>query len=178
MRFRCALILGLLLPAVAQSAETHFELGIGAGYLDLDLTQKRGPDFVDQTSAYTVMLGAYRSTEDSRLLWGAAIEYTRPTGRDDSHPGSGAILGFRPINVRRHWSEALSSEFHAGIARYEWEKSAAGYYLGGNLRYSLPRLPLTLGLEVKYYRDLAYDNPFGDQIVEGFHYLINLTYAP
>ncbi len=162
------------LPAGAW-CETFYELAVGASRYSLSITRKRGEDFKDESDALNISLGAYRSASE-KSAWGAVIEYIRPVGREDELPGDGSILGFRPLNYLRYVGGNTNVELYAGAAQYEWRKTANGYYFGTSIRYEMLDNRLGLGLDVKYYQDLAFDSPEGDDIVDGFNPGLKLFY--
>lgn len=169
------IVICLALLSASVSSESFFEIGAGGSRLALDIVSKRGETFADDTSAANFSIGAYRqSTENS--AWGGVIEYTVPTARDDL-PGNGEILGLRPINFLYYIGGSASIEFYGGAAQYHWRKTANGYYFGSNFRYEFYGNRLGLGLDVKYYQDLAIDLPeVGDEIVDGFNTGLKLFY--
>lgn len=155
-------------------AETFYEISAGGSELALDITRKRGEDFADDGSALNLAIGAYRQSS-SKTAWGAVIELTSPIGREDDLPGNGRILGLRPLNFFWYVGNKLSIEAYAGAAQYEWRKTANGYYFGTSIRYEW-RSTVGLGLDLKYYQDLAFDSPEGDDIVDGFNTGVKLFY--
>ncbi len=162
-------LLALALGSVSRDAqsESFVEMSLGATEHALDIVRKRGEDFADDTSAVSVAIGAYRQTSE-KSAWGAVFEVSSAVGRDDDLPGSGRIVGLRPVNYLRHIGANVSYELYAGAAQYEWRKTANGLYFGGNLRYDFLDRKLALAVDVKYYQDLSFDSPEGDDIVDGF----------
>ncbi|WP_158658069.1 hypothetical protein [Agarilytica rhodophyticola] len=155
-------------------AETFYEASVGVSRMALDITQKRGPAFEDNSNAINIAIGAYRQSNE-KSAWGGVVEYIGPIGRDDL-PGSGRLIGFRPLNYLRNMGRNISYELYAGAAQYDWRKAANGYYGGFNLRYEIFDNRLGLAVDVKYFQDLAFDSPQGDDIVDGFNTGIKLIY--
>jgi len=157
-------------------AESHIEAFIAAQYLALNNTQNRGTDTKDKHASLGAGFGIYRASTDS-TSYGFVVEISQPVSRDDL-PGSGKIIGVRPINYLKRYSARWSQEIYGGFAQYEWIKSAGGYYLGSNIRYRLANAPLSVALDLKYYQDLNYDDSeFDDLIAQGFNSGITLIYT-
>jgi len=163
-----------LLFACSSFADTFFELTLGVGKYELDVTEKRGINFEDNFNAINLSVAAYRSISD-KSAWGAVIDVINPSGRD-SHFGSGRIIGLRPVNYLRRWDDFLVSEFFFGVAQYNGDQKANGYYLGANARYSPVNTAFSFGLEYRYYQDLAYDSGLGDKIVDGPSVSVSVKY--
>jgi hypothetical protein len=163
-----------LLFACSSYADTFFELTLGVGKYELDVTEKRGIDFEDDFNGTNIGFAAYRFISD-KSAWGAAIDVVNPSARD-SHFGSGRIIGFRPVNYLRRWHDFFVSELFFGVAQYDGDQKAYGYYLGANARYSPVNLPFSVGIEYRYYQDLAYDSALGDKIVDGPSVSLSLNY--
>lgn len=166
-------------------AEANYEFTIGAGVYALDVDQKFGEQIEDDSNAASFSFGVYRdsgaeeSTDDNlnnQSFWGAVIEYSVPLGRDDNLPGNGRMIGFRPVNYLMVFDESSSMEFYAGIAQFDWIKTANGYLFGFDYRYNLFGEGSGLMADFKYYQDLAYDSPQGDDIVDGFQSSIKIYY--
>lgn len=145
------------------NADTHFEIQLSAQKLNLSIDEKRGPAFADTSNHAGIALAAYRQA-GRYSKFGAVIEYSHPLGRD-AELGSGKMAGFRPLNFLYTFNEKWDAELYLGAAQYEWEKTARGYYIGGNWRYKMS--VFTLAADYRYYQDLAYDSPDGDIIVDG-----------
>lgn len=157
------------------AAESFFELSTGVSKLALDVDQKRGTQIEDNSTALNVSIGAYRaSTETS--YWGAVIEVSSAISRDSNLPGSGKLIGFRFVDYLKKITEKSSFEVYAGFAQFDWKKKANGYYFGANYRYDAFSKNSGLMLESKYYQDLAYDSPEGDDIVDGFQTSLKYYY--
>lgn len=156
-------------------ADSHLEAFIAAQYVDIKTTHNRGPTTLDKHTSLGAGIGIYRASTQS-TSYGFVVEISQPISRDDL-PGSGKIIGVRPINYLKQYSTHWSQEIYAGFAQYEWIKSAGGYYLGSNIRYRLPNTSLSVALELKYYQDLNYDDAeFDDLIAQGFNSGITLIY--
>jgi hypothetical protein len=172
-----------LLPLVVSSiflvnetiAETTFELTGGFGQYALDVDSKRGLQVEDESNAFNISVAAYRSST-ATTSWGAVFEVSAPSGRDTSLPGSGRMLGFRFADYLSQINENSAYEIYAGFAQFDWLKKANGYYLGANYRYDLFGEKSGLMLDAKYYQDLAYDSPTGDDIVDGFQTTLKYYY--
>lgn len=156
------------------AADSFLEIGVGAGQYQLDGSEKTGIRFADDFTATEVSLGAYR-VAGKKSAWGAVIEYAEAGSRDIEF-GSGNIVGFRPVNYLYMWSDRLELEFFAGAAQYDGERTATGYYLGGNARFNIPKTSLAASLGVKYFQDLNYDTGAGDLIVDGPAFNAKLFY--
>lgn len=156
-------------------AETDFEISAGVSQFAIDVDQKFGTQIEDNSTATSYSFAAYRHISNE-AAWGAAIEYTLPLGRDNSLPGSGRLIGFRVINYLGQISEKTSFEAYAGFARYDWIKTANGYLFGLAYRYDIFGENTGIMFDAKYYQDLAYDSPQGDDIVDGFNTSIKLFY--
>ena len=163
-----------LLFACSSLADTFFELTLGAGKYELDVTEKRGVDFEDNFNGINLGFAAYRSISD-KSAWGMAIDVVNPSARDSKF-GSGRIIGFRPVNYLRRWHDLFVSELFFGVAQYNGDRKANGYYLGANARYSPVNIPFSVGVEYRYYQDLAYDTSLGDRIVDGPSVSLSLKY--
>jgi hypothetical protein len=157
-------------------AETFYEFTGGIGQYALDVDQKRGQQIEDNSSAVNFSIGSYRSSTDTSW-WGAVIEFSSASGRDEELPGSGNITGFRFADYLKQINESSSFEAFAGFAQFDWKKKATGYYIGVNYRYELFDKNTGLMFNIKYYQDLAYDSPEGDDIVDGFQSSINFYYT-
>lgn len=162
-----ALIGVIAVGANTVRAETTFELAGGLGQYALDIDSKRGIQIEDDSDAFNFSVAAYR-TSTATTSWGAVFEVSTPSGRDDSLPGSGRMLGFRFADYLSQINENSAYEVYFGFAQFDWLKKANGYYLGANYRYDLFGEKSGLMLDTKYYQDLAYDSPTGDDIVDGF----------
>ncbi|MBM7071551.1 hypothetical protein JQC92_05790 [Shewanella sp. 202IG2-18] len=165
------LSLVLVSTSFAAMAKTDIELSLSATQSSLKVGEKLGPEAKvnDDFKAINLGIGAYRwVTEDS--AWGVVVEYAKPLDRDDAFPGSGTTIGIRPVNWRYQWTNNLSSELFLGAAKYSWKKAAIGYYTGAELSYAPRMSAFRLGLQFKYYRDLAYDTSNGDLFVNGPSY--------
>lgn len=170
-------LIAIILLSLTHStwADSHIEAFIAAQYLSLNNTQNRGSDTKDKHTSLGAGIGIYRTSTNS-TSYGFVVEISQPITRDDL-PGSGQIIGVRPINYLKKYSTHWSQEFYGGFAQYEWIKSAGGYYLGSNIRYRLSSAPLALAFELKYYQDLNYDDSeFDDLIAQGFNSGITLIY--
>jgi len=181
--FSCSIV--LLCFSTDSLAETHYEFTIGGGVYALDVDQKFGDQIEDDSSVTSISFGVYRDsgseestdeTLDEQSFWGAVIEYSMPLGRDDNLPGNGQMIAFRPVNYLMLLDESSSMEFYAGIAQFDWIKTANGYLFGFNYRYNLFGESSGLMADFKYYQDLAYDSPQGDDIVDGFQSSIKFYY--
>ncbi len=157
-----------LLTSNACLADTYFEVGVGASQHNLSITRKRAEDFKDESAAVNLSFAAYRESS-LNSYWGAVIELVEPQGRDGAHPGSGRLLGFRPINYLRFINDYLSFELYAGAAQYDWRQTANGYYFGTSVRYNFKNSHWSVAFDSKYYQDLAFDSPAGDDIVDGLN---------
>lgn len=156
-------------------AETSYEVTVGISQFALDVDQKFGTQVEDDSSAASFSFAAYReSTENS--AWGAVLEYSLPVGRDKNLPGNGHIVSFRPVNYLFHIDNKSSIEPYAGLAQYNWIKKANGYVFGFAYRYKLFGESAGLMADFKYYQDLAYDSPQGDDIVDGFNSSLKFFY--
>lgn len=175
--------LALIVFAANSHAASFFEVSAGPSRLALDITRLFDPNFSDDSTAMNFALGAYRHSSN-HSAWGAVIEYTQPTGRDKSLPGDGSIVGFRPINYLRSIGTRASVELYAGAAQYQWRRTANGYYFGTSLRYEFDDINLSVGVDAKFYQDLAHDSTgtsagiseSSDNIVQGFNTGIKLFY--
>lgn len=163
------------LIAFSVSAKSDVQAFVGFSQVSLDIEEKRGPDFSDDFSTIRFGLGAYRWASE-KSSWGFVVEFENASGRDHDI-GSGRLIGFRPINWRYMWLDNLSTEVFAGAARYEWEKTAIGYYAGTKLNYTLDDLPIILSAEAKYYHELSYDTANGDIFVSGPSVGMNVSYT-
>jgi len=174
VRFTQCLV-ALLFTQIAQYSwsETFYELSVGAGKHLLSVTRKRGEDVKDESQVINFSFGAYRSASE-KSAWGGVIEYIMPVGREGGLPGGGEILAFRPLNYLRYIGTNASIELYAGAAQYEWSKTTNGYYFGTSIRYELLDHRLGIGVDIKYYQDLAVDSPEGDDIVDGFNPSVKL----
>lgn len=174
--FFCKLITLSLLNFVHTTwADAHVEAFIAAQYVTLTNTQNRGSSTKDKHTSLGAGIGIYRASTQS-TSYGFVVEISQPISRDDL-PGSGKIIGVRPINYLKQYSTHWSQEIYGGFAQYEWIKSAGGYYLGSNIRYRLANAPLSVALDLKYYQDLNYDDSeFDDLIAQGFNSGITLIY--
>ncbi len=163
--------------SLSSLAETFYEVSIGAGQLALDIDQKRGAGQIeDDSSVASFAIAAYRHSS-SKTAWGAVIEYSLPISREDDLPGSGRIVGFRPLNYLRNISDNASLEVYAGAAQYQWRQTANGYLFGLAYRYNLFGQKAGLVADFKYYQDLSYDFESGsDIIVDGFNSNLKLFY--
>ena len=168
------LLVWLLFVSVQTKAETFYELAAGGSKFALDITRKRGETFADDSQALNVSLGAYRRSS-VKSAWGGVIEFSKPIDRDDLF-GNGQILGFRPLNYLRQLNKHTSIEFYAGAAQYDWRKTANGYYFGTSARYTFSESNFAIGLDVKYYQDLAFDSAEGDDIVDGYNTGLKVFY--
>jgi len=157
------------------SAETLFELTAGVGQFALDVDQKRGQQIEDNSTALNFSAAAYRASSDVSY-WGAVFEISSGISRDENLPGSGRLIGFRFADYLRKLNDHSSIEVYAGLAQFDWIKKANGYYFGVNYRYALFTEGSGLMIESKYYQDLAYDSPQGDDIVDGFQTSIKYFY--
>ena len=169
------IVIGLLNLTHTAWADSHIETFIAAQYLNLINTQNRGLDTKDKHTSLGAGIGIYRASSDN-TSYGFVVEISQPIARDDL-PGSGRIIGVRPINYLKKYSTRWSQEIYGGFAQYEWIKSAGGYYLGSNVRYQLSNTSLSVAFDLKYYQDLNYDDPeFDDLIAQGFNSGITLIY--
>lgn len=159
------LLLTLLSPGLMCHADTTYEIQLNSHYLFLDISEKRGPQYSDDFANTGIVVSAYREA-GRYIAWGAAIEYATPINRDAEF-GNGDILGFRPVNYLLQINDNLASEFYLGAAQYNWEKTARGYYFGGNIRYRFSNTALSLVADYRFHQDMAYDSPLGDVIVQG-----------
>ena len=165
----------LLLVNNKAQAEVKFEVTGGVTRYILEVNQKFGTRIEDHSNASNFSFGVYRSsTEDTS--WGAVLEYILPIGRDSDLPGNGQLLGFRPINYLIKYSKKSSVEYYAGVAQYDWRKTANGYYFGFDYRYNLFNDNSGIMADFKYYRDLAFDSIEGDDIVDGYSAGFKLYY--
>lgn len=156
------------------AAETFYEVSAGVGQFALDITRKRAEAFADDSDSITVAIGAYRRSSDVSA-WGAVVELIEPMGRDDNLWGSGRVMGFRPLNFRHYIYDQVSFDVYAGAARYAWRKTANGFYFGASIDYEWQG-GFGLGLDAKYFQDLAHDSEDGDDIVDGFNTHLTLFY--
>ncbi len=170
-----ALIGVIAVSATTVRAETTFELAGGFGQYALDVDSKRGVQIEDDSDALNFSVAAYRSST-AATSWGAVIEVSTPSSRDDALPGSGRMLGFRFADYLSQINENSAYELYFGFAQFDWLKKANGYYLGANYRYDVFGEKSGLMLDAKYYQDLAYDSPTGDDIVDGFQTTLKLYY--
>ncbi len=160
---------------LSSQAETFYEVSSGLTKMSFDINNRGiGSKFVDESEAVNFSVGAYRHSSDN-TAWGVVIEVTSPVSRDDDLPGSGRILGFRPINFLWHAENNLSVELFAGAAQYEWRKRANGIYLGAGMRYEWTS-NWSMAVEARYYQDLAFDASGDSDIVDGFNTAIKLFY--
>ncbi len=156
-------------------AETTFELAGGLGQYALDVDSKRGTQVEDDSDAFNFSVAAYR-TSTATTSWGAVFELSTPSGRNDALPGSGRMIGFRFADYLSQINENSAYEVYMGFAQFDWLKKANGYYLGANYRYNLFGKKSGLMIDAKYYQDLAYDSPTGDDIVDGFQTTLKFYY--
>ncbi len=165
LRFRQIFTFILLISSTATFAdETHYEIQINSHALNLDISEKRGPRYSDDFINAGFVLGAYRDVTRN-TAWGAVVEYTQEVNRDAPF-GDGDILGFRPVNYLRQINDTFAAEIFLGAAQYNWEKTARGYYFGGNIRWKL-HPSMSLSLDYRFHQDMAYDSPLGDVIIQG-----------
>jgi hypothetical protein len=170
-----ALIALLAINSPAALSETTLELTGGLGQYALDIDSKRGIQVEDDSDAFNFSVAAYR-TSTATTSWGAVFEVSIPSGRDDALPGSGRMLGFRFADYLSKINDNSAYELYAGFAQFDWLKKANGYYFGANYRYDLFGEKSGLMLDAKYYQDLAYDSPTGDDIVDGFQTSLKFYY--
>jgi len=156
-------------------ADTLFEVTGGVSRFALDVDSKRGTQIEDDSNATSFSIAAYRSST-STTSWGAVFEVTSALGRDEELPGSGRMLGFRFADYLVKINDDSAYELYAGFAQFDWLKKANGYYFGANYRYDLFGEKSGLMLDTKYYQDLAYDSPTGDDIVDGFQTSLKFYY--
>lgn len=156
-------------------AESFFELSTGVSKLALDVDQKRGTQIEDNSTAINLSIGAYRASTESSY-WGAVIEISSAINRDGNLPGNGRLIGFRFADYLRKINDNSSVELYAGFAQFNWKKKANGYYFGTSYRYDLFSKGSGLMFDAKYYQDLAYDSPQGDDIVDGFQISLKFYY--
>jgi len=156
-------------------AEVNFEITAGAGRYALDVDRKFAPQIEDDSTVANFGFGVYK-TSSSDTSWGAVVEYSLPIGRDSDLPGNGRLIGFRPVNYLVSYSEKFSVEYYAGIGQFDWTKTANGYYFGFNLRYDVFGENSGIMTDFKYYQDLAFDSPEGDDIVDGFNSSLKFYY--
>ncbi len=176
---RLSPFIGLLLTCCTffnnASAEVFYEVTAGASKLALDIEQRLGTQTEDDSTALNFSIAAYRnSTETS--YWGAVIEVSSAISRDDDLPGSGRIIGFRFADYLKKVGEHSAFEVYAGFAQFDFIEKANGYYFGANYRYDVFSKGSGLLLETKYYQDLSYDSPQGDDIVDGFQTSLKYYY--
>ncbi len=162
------LIFTLLSNNNTARAEVKFEVTGGISRYALDVDRKFAPQIEDDSTATSFSFGVYRSSTDE-TSWGAVLEYSLPVGRGSSLPGNGQLLGFRPVNYLVKYSKKFSVEYYAGIGQFDWTKTANGYYFGFDLRYNIFGENAGIMTDFKYYQDLAFDSPEGDDIVDGFN---------
>ena len=164
---RATLLLGCVLAGEDVFAETFYEVSATGGQRQLDVFRKQAPQVEDDANFLGLAVAAYRKLNE-KSAWGGVIEIILPLDREVD-VGSGKIIGFRPVNYLRTWTDSFSSELYFGAAQYSWINNASGYYLGTNVRYSFAGARrYALALDYKYYQDLAHDGgPGGDQIVDG-----------
>jgi len=105
------------------------------------------------------------------------LEYSLPIGRDSALPGSGQLIGFRPINYLVKYGEKSAIEYYAGVGQFDWRKTANGYYFGFNYRYNIFSDNSGIMADFKYYQDLAFDSAEGDDIVDGFNSSFKFYYT-
>ncbi|MBV1911573.1 MAG: hypothetical protein KUG78_19940 [Kangiellaceae bacterium] len=170
---KLVLLSALLIPSI--QADTLFEVTAGAGQYSLDVDSKRGTQLEDDSTATNFSIGAYRSTT-ANSSWGAVLEVSSAISREDDLPGSGRMIGFRFADYLSQINDSSSYELYAGFAQFDWLKKANGYYFGANYRYNLFGEHSGLMIDGKYYQDLAYDSPTGDDIVDGFQTSVKFYY--
>ena len=175
--FKLSMVLIILMNVSTTKiqAETTFELAGGLGQYALDIDSKRGIQVEDDSDAFNFSVAAYRTSTET-TSWGAVFEVSTPSGRNDALPGSGRILGFRFADYLSQINENSAYEVYMGFAQFDWLKKANGYYLGANYRYNLFGEKSGLMIDAKYYQDLAYDSPTGDDIVDGFQTTLKFYY--
>ncbi len=161
------------LSSASIAADTFYEVSTGIGQLAIDVDQKRGQQIEDNSKVANLGFGAYRMTSPNSA-WGTALELAVPIGRDEALPGSGKIIALRVADYWYRFNDSNSIEVYAGFAQFDWKKKANGYYTGANYRYNVFGKNAGLMLEAKYYQDLAYDSPEGDDVVDGFNTSIKL----
>lgn len=155
-------------------AQSHIEIFTGLQQLTISTTQNGGVGIKDKPSSVTAGIGAYREHKEN-VAYGFVVEISQPYSRKDL-PGNGKVVGVRPINYLKTYSKHWKHEIYGGFAQYQWEKSAAGYYVGSNIRYSLASTTLSIVLDIKYYQDLSYDAKPDDLIAQGFNTGLFLSY--
>lgn len=163
--------LGLL--TVSLNATAELRLSVAAGERQLDIFRKEFPQQADDAKYAGIAIGAYRELSE-RWAAGAVIEGLYAIAREQDI-GSGRILGFRPVNLVTNagW---FRTEFYGGVAQYDWVKKAGGYYLGLNASVPIASSDFAIGLDYKYFQDLAHDSFGGDHIVDGPALSLSLSY--
>lgn len=155
------------------SAAAELRIYVAAGERQLDIFRKELPQQEDDAHYIGFGLGAYRAISP-RWSAGAAVEILNPISRDQEI-GSGRILGFRPVNLATQFG-SLRAEAYGGVAQYDWVKKAAGYYLGLNLATAIADSDFAIGIDYKYFQDLAHDAPEAENIVDGPALSLQLSY--
>lgn len=163
----------MCLFAVSLNATAELRLSLAAGERQLDIFRKEHPQQTDDAMFVGLAVGAYRELGE-RWQAGAVIEGMYAISREQDI-GSGRILGFRPVNLVTNagW---LRTEFYGGVAQYDWVKKAGGYYLGLNALAPIASSDFSVGLDYKYFQDLAHDAVGGDHIVDGPALSLSISY--
>lgn len=163
--------IGLL--TVSLNATAELRLSLAAGERQLDIFRKELPQQSDDANFVGIAAGAYRTLSNHWAV-GAVVEGLYAISREQD-TGSGRILGFRPVNLVTNvgW---LRTEFYGGVAQYDWLKKAGGYYLGLDVSAPIASSDFALGLNYKYFQDLAHDAAGGDHIIDGPALSLTISY--
>lgn len=158
------IVLCISLLAVSFNATAELRLSLASGERQLDIFRKEHPQQADDATYAGITIGAYRELSE-RWAAGAVVEGLYAISREQEI-GSGRILGFRPVNLVTNigW---LRTEVYGGVAQYDWLKKAGGYYLGLDLSLPIGSSHFAMGIDYKYFQDLAHDAAGGDHIIDG-----------
>lgn len=157
-------ILAFIVVIISSKSFAELRFGLAYGERQLDIFRKELPQIEDDARYVGLEVGVYRAV-NTRWSVGAVGELLYPLSRDQA-PGTGRIIGFRPVNLVRQFGP-LRAEAFGGVAQYDWVKKASGYYLGLDVSMPIKNSPFAVGFGYKYFQDLAHDAYDGDHIVDG-----------